>query len=243
MKNYYHQQFKIIKKVLGIKDIISIRFYDKKSSLFKKYNDTICTALARCFIEKKSTFIDRQVGQLCAGGNYFFNIKKNPDQEVCKIYVEEEKVFKNEKVCSLFLKNKPPYPKSAQKRYILLTPIKEEKFQSDVVLMLASPAQVGRIIGLSVFEKFYEPEIVPALSTCASIYAPLGSNKIHLNFIDYYDRYYQGKQAGKLLWSDNQMIVSMSSKVFDEIIKNIPKSAHGSFKAGVRPHKVDKIQY
>lgn len=109
--------------------------------------------------------------------------------------------------------------------------------------MLASPSQVGRIIGLSVFEKFSEPVIVPALSTCASIYAPFGTNKIHLNFIDYYDRYYQGKQAGKLLWDDNQMIVSMSSKVFGGIIKNISKSAHGSFVAKIKPCKVDKIEY
>ena len=241
MKKNYLKQYNTIKKILGIEDIISIRFSDEKTSDFIKHNDTVCTAMARCFIKNKYTFIDRHAGQLCVGGNYFLNIKKYSDEEVSKTYVKNEQVFKNEKSCGVFLKKIPPYPKQVQRRYVLFSPLKKEQHKPDVVMMLATPAQVGRILGLSVFKIFSDPLVVPSGSTCMSVYAPLSSGKIHLNFIDYFDRYYQGKQGKKLLWSDNQMIVSMTNQMFEEIIKNIQLSAHGSFEAKVDPQKVDKI--
>jgi len=243
MQKKYYKQYKIIKKVFGISDIISIRFSDKKNSKYLEYSDTTCTSMARCFLENKTTFIDRQKGQLCVGGNYFLNIKKYSDKEVCKTYVKDEGVFKNEESCCLFLKKNPSFPKQAEFRYVLFSPLKKEQYKSDVVMMLAVPAQVGRILGLSVFKIFFDPLVLPAASTCMSIYAPLTSNRIHLNFIDYFDRYYQGKQGRRLLWSDNQMIISMPGKMFEEIIKNIPLSAHGSFKAKIKPCRVEKIEH
>lgn len=241
MSSIYKKQFKIIKKHLGIDNIISIRFSNAKTANFKKYKDTACTALARSFKKNIPTYIDRKNGQLCPGGNYFLNITHPSKKEVCDVYVKDEKVFYNNTVCNAFIKDSPKYPALAKKRYILFTPLVNELNKPDVIMFLATPAQTGRILGLNAREKMSYPLIMPALSTCASIYAPIESNKIHLNFIDYYDRYYQGKQKGRLLWKESDLIISMTFSVFQEIIKSIPLSAHGSYKPKIQPQKIDLL--
>lgn len=241
MNSIYKKQFKIIKKYLKIKKIISIRFSNTKTTNFKKYNDTACTALARSFKNNIYAYIDRREGQLCSGGDYFLDIAHPSKKEICEVYVKDEKIFQNNTTCNAFIKNLPKYPTAAEKRYILFTPLIKERNKPDVIMFLANPAQASRILGLSVYKKMSYPSIMSALSTCASIYAPLESDSIHLNFIDYYDRYYQGKQKGRLLWKDSDLIISMPFSMFKEIIRCIPLSAHGSFKPKIKPQKVDRL--
>lgn len=237
----YNKQFAVLNKSLGIKKIISIRFSDTKTANFNKFNDTACTAMVRSFENNTPVYIDRKNGQLCPGGNYFLSITHPPIKEVYDVYVKDEKVFKNNSICGDFIKNLPSYPDAEKTRYILFTPLAKEKNKPDVIMMLANPAQASRILGLSIYKKFLQPLILPALSTCAAIYAPIESGRIHLNFIDYYDRYYQGRQNGISLWKDSDLIISMPFSIFEEIIKHIPLSAHGNFKSKIRPQKFDPI--
>lgn len=241
MNSTYKKQFKAIKKHLSIEKIISIRFSNTKTANFIKYQDTACTALARTFRSNTPTYLDRKNGQLCPGGNYFLNITHPSKKEIYDVYVKKEKVFQNNAVVGAFIKNLPKYPALARKRYILLTPLSKEKNKPDLIILLANPAQAGRILGLSVYKKMLYPLIMPALSTCASLYAPIESNKIHINFIDYYDRYYQGKQKGRLFWQDSDLIISLPFSIFKEIIKCIPLSAHGSYKPKIKPQKVARL--
>lgn len=231
----------MVKDNLNIKSIISVRFSDIKSEKFEKYNDTVCTSLARCFKKNICTYIDRKKGQLCPGGDYFLHITHTPKDEVCNVYVTDEKVFKNNSVCNTFIKSLPKYPTVARKRYILFTPLKKETDKPDVIMLLVNPAQASRILGLNVYKKMSLPLVVPALSTCASIYAPIESNTIHLNFIDYYDRYFQGVENKKLLWKNHHMIISMPFNIFEEMLSFIPLSAHGNFKPKIKPQKFDCI--
>lgn len=230
-------QFKKIKKCLGIKKIVSIRFSDSKGNKYKKYKDTACTALARSFKKEVSTYVDRKLGQLCPGGDYFLKITRPTKREVCKVYVSDEGVFKKYSICSAFLKTLPKYPLVAQKRYILFTPLAEETQKPDVISLLATPAQVGRILGLSAYKKISFPLVIPAGPTFASIYAPILTKKIHINFIDYFDRYYQGK----LFWNDSDLIVSLSFGIFKQILATIPLSAHGIRKPRITPQQVDPL--
>lgn len=238
----YKKQFNLIKSNLRIEKIISIRFSNTKSIQYTKYNDTVCTALARCFKNNILTYIDRKTGQLCPGGDYFLKIKNISSKVVNNVYVKDEKIFQNSAVCNKFIKKLPSYPDAEKTRYILFTPLTKEKNKPDVIMMLTNPAQAGRILGLSVYKKILQPLILPALSTCASIYAPIESGRIHLNFIDYYDRYYQGRQKGISLWKDSGLIISMPFGIFEEIIKHIPLSAHGNFKPKIKPQKFDPIK-
>ena len=241
MNTRYTTQFKIIKHSLGIKHCISIRFANRKSDRHTRYRDTACTALARSLLRRVLTYIDRNEGQLCPGGNFFLGITRAPKKEIYDTYAKDEKVFSNQAACRQFLNDLPPYPRQANKRFVLFTPLDRENQRPEVVTLLATPAQTGRILGLSVFKKMSYPTLIPALSTCASIYTPLTTKNIHINFIDYYDRYYQGKQNGKLLWKDSQMIVAMPYAIFQKIVEHIQRSAHGNFKPKLKPEKVDPL--
>lgn len=241
MISIYKKQSETLKKCLKIEKIISIRFSSRKTFAFNKFRDTACTALARSLRSDILTYIDRKSGQLCPGGNYFLNITHPSTKEICAVYVEDEKVFANDLICSNFIKKLPKYQAVAKKRYILFTPLVKENNKPDVVLFLANPAQTGRILGLSVYKKMSYPSVMPALPTCASLYAPIEGNKIHINFIDYFDRYHQGKQNGRSLWKDSNLIISMPFGIFEEIIKYIPMSAHGNYKPKIKPQKIDPI--
>lgn len=231
-----------MKKYLKIEEIISIRFSDTKTANFNNFKDTIGTAMVRSFKNNTLTFIDRKIGQLCPGGNYFLNITHPPVKEICDVYVKDEGVFKNNSICRIFLNKLPKYPKAAKKRYILFTPLIKENKEPNIIILLANPAQVSRILGLSAYKKIsYPSSIIPAMPMCTSIYAPVESKRIHLNFIDYYDRYYQGKQGRRLLWKNSDLIISMPYFVFKEIIEHIPLSAHGNFKPKIKPQKFDPI--
>lgn len=241
MNQIYKNYFQIINKYLGIENAISIRFSDTKSEKYKKYQDTACTAILRSLKKDTCTYIDRNNGQLCPGGNYFLDISHPDKKEICDTYVKREKVFRENKVCEAFINTMPKYPQAAKKKYILFTPLSHEIKKSDVIMLLVNPAQTGRILGLSVYKKMSLPSVMPALSTCAAIYAPLVSNQIHLNFIDYFDRYFQGKQKGKLLWKEHQMLISMPFGIFEEITQSIPLSSHGSYKPDLKPQAIDKL--
>lgn len=236
----YISQFNLIKKTLRINSIVSIRFSNRKSDYYKPYKDTVCTALARTLKTKKHVFIDRKYGQLCPGGNYFLNITKYSKKEICNTYVKDEKIFNDNAVCLSFLKKISKCPEQ-KKRYILFSPLEKEIKKPDIIILLLNPAQVGRILGLSVFNKMDYPSVIPAAPTCLSLYAPLISNQLHLNFIDYYDRYYQGKQNGKLIWDDEEMLISLPFSTFTDIIKSIPLSAQGAYKTNLKPQTVSKI--
>ena len=241
MKNILQEQFATVQNILGIAKILSIRFSDAKTGDYREYQDSACTVLARCFRNDVAVYIDREVGQICEGGNYFLGITDPEPKEIIGTYVEEEQIFKNASACSKFLEELPKYPDTARKRYILFTPFSQEKAQPDVVMLLVNPAQAGRILGLGAYETLSSPTVFPALSTCASIYAPLETGRIHLNFIDYYDRYYQGRQDGKSLWNDSQMIVSMTYAMFKKVVEAIPLSSHGSFKTSLEPKTFERI--
>lgn len=240
MPNYI-SQFNLIKKTLGINGVASIRFSDKKSKPYKQYQDTVCTALARMLKAKKQVFIDQKYGQLCPGGNYFLNITKYSRKEICNTYVKDEKIFNDNAVCLSFLK-KISKCREQKKRYILFSPLEKEIKKPDIIILLVNPAQAGRILGLSVFNKMNYPSVVPAAPSCISLYAPLISKQIHLNFIDYYDRYYQGKQNGKLIWEDGEMLISLTFSMFSSIIKSIPLSAHGLYKTTLKPQIVSLLK-
>lgn len=239
MPNYI-SQFNLIKKILGINGVASIRFSDRKLDYYRQYKDTVCTALARVLKTKTQVFIDRKYGQLCPGGNYFLNITKYSEKEICDTYVKDEKIFNNNTACFSFLKKMSKCPEQ-KKRYILFSPLEKEVKKPDIIILLLNPSQAGRILGLSVFKKMGCPNVIPASPTCFSIYAPLISNQMHLNFIDYYDRYYQGKQNGKSIWDDGEMLVSLTFSMFSNIIKSIHLSPHGLHKTNLKPQSVSEI--
>ncbi|MDP2951615.1 MAG: DUF169 domain-containing protein, partial [bacterium] len=226
-----NQKIKQFKKILKIDDeIIGVKFTTKPLSGCTPHRDTACTAIARTIFKKEGTVFDAKTfPQACQGANYFLKLSNIKDSDVYNSYINQEKIFSNKKTCQLFLKNLPKLPAFSKNKFIN---IKIFNFNDNpcIAILLANPAQAGRILGLLNHKRYRVVEIYPNQPTCLSLFAPLVTKTIHCNFIDYYDRYYQGRNNKKLIWPKQKMIISIRNQEFKEILNNLNKSAQGSFR-------------
>lgn len=237
------KKFNAFKKTLEINDIISVSFIKKLDSDIQFYKDTACTALARAIFSKKIVVFDAiKNPQLCPGAMYFMKSASIPDQQAIDVYVKKEKVFNNDTTCMKFLKKIPQFPSRLTNKFIQLKPF-SLKDLPDVIIFLITPAQTGRILGLLNHDDFKQIIIIPNQPTCIALFAPLVSNNVHINFIDYYDRYYQGKIENQYLWPENRLLVSMKYKDFMRILKNFNNSAQGSYQPDLKAKKIDRIDF
>lgn len=226
---------------VNIENIIAVYFCNDSKLKTRRFQDTICTAMARVFLNQKTIVFDRKHEQLCPGADYFFRLSKISTNEAMKTYVKDEHIFCNEKICRNFLKHLPKFPKELKRKNIIIKPFKF-KDSPQVVLMLLTPAQVSRILGILNYNKYENITLNPCQSTCISLFSPLVTKKAHINFIDYYDRYYQGKFNGKSIWPEGKLIMSLRYSDFLIILKNFKKSPHGSYEPNISVQKVDPIK-
>lgn len=233
---------------------VSVRFSDalprdiSKKSIGDFYRDTACTALCRCLKLGKRLVVAAEGNrqgippQPCSGANFFFGWKKISPAETYQEYVEIEQVFASEKICINFLQQVPAYPHSIKKRLIILSPLSQESAIPQVVVFAVNAARASRILGASVYHRYQEARVIPAIPTCLSLYLPLTDQKVYVNFIDYYDRYHQGKQSKeRLIWKEDEMIVSMTFPPFREMVSNIDLTPHGRFNPDLKPQIFDPI--
>ena len=232
------------KKALKLRSpIIGVEFASKVPKEVKHFKDTACTALARV----KNGGIDihfdfKKHCQLCSGADYFLGSKKITDDDVKDVYVKDEHVFENKKICNAFLKAIPVMPGKFIGKKIIIRPFRPSS-KSQVIILFVNSAQAGRILGLLNYSFFSKVEIYPCQSTCLAFFAPLVTEMPHINFIDYYDRYFQGKINGKYLWKENEMIISLDRKHFSSLIENVAKSPHGGYaRVRVDAKKVDPFE-
>ncbi|MFH0780182.1 MAG: DUF169 domain-containing protein, partial [Parcubacteria group bacterium] len=133
------------------------------------------------------------------------------------------------------------FPKYLRNKFILIKPFEAKDFPQ-IIMLLVNPAQAGRIIGLINYKQYKEIKMFPNQSTCLSFFAPIVYNSPHINFIDYYDRYYQGKLDQKYIWPENNMIISLNLNQFKEIMNNLDKSPQGIFKRFIiKVQKIDQF--
>lgn len=237
-----NKNIKKLKKVLKIKDaVLGVYFSKKLPTGSRYYRDTACTATARSFLKRCSVFFDaKRYRQLCPGANYFLKLAEISKNEAVNAYLKKERVFNEKNVCNKFLNALPKFPRRLKNKFIIVKPF-EIVGNPLIVLLLVNPAQVGRIIGLLNYDRYESIKILPNQPTCLSLFAPLITKKPHLNLIDYYDRYYQGKIGGKNIWPEDKMIISLRLKDFKIILNNLEKSPQGYFHPKLSPQKTDDI--
>jgi uncharacterized protein (DUF169 family) len=236
------QKVKEFKKVLGIKEeIIGISFVKKPPSGTKQCRDTACTALARALLKGERVVFGSQLfPQLCRGANYFLRLADVSDREARDVYIKDEHVFANSQSCDSFLCGLPKFPKNLINRFIIIKPL-TGKGSVDIVIMLLNPPQIGRVLGLLNHRRYQPVAISPNQPSCLAIFAPLATGQPHCNFIDYYDRYYQGTVKGRKIWPEDKMLISLTMQDFQEALNSLEKSPHGSFRPKLKPQKVDPI--
>lgn len=238
------QQVNKFKKVLGIENnIVGIYYLNNLPDKINYHKDTVCTALARSIFRNKILCVNSKKSmQLCNGANYFLKLLKITRNEIIDAYVAQEHIFHKKDVCKKFLYNLPKFPKKIKNKFIVIKPLsKEVDDKPSIIILLTNPAQTGRIIGLLNYDAYKNIKIFPNQPSCISLFAPLVTHSPHLNFIDYYDRYYQGNVNDKKIWPEEKIIISLSYRQFQTIINNLGKSPQGSLNIKMSAHRVDKI--
>ncbi|MDO8424612.1 MAG: DUF169 domain-containing protein [bacterium] len=230
------------KKVLKIKDaVLGSYFSDKLPLGSRRYRDTACTALARSFLKGCPVSFDaKRHRQLCPGANYFLKLAYISKNEVIDVYLKKESVFSRKIVCRKFLSTLPKFPRRLRNKSITIKPL-EITGRPLTVLLLVNPAQAGRILGLLNYDQYKTVEIYPNQPACLSLFVPIITKRPHINFIDYYDRYYQGTIGRKNIWPEDKMILSLRLEDFKTILNNLEKTPQGSFLPKLSPQKTDDI--
>ena len=91
--------------------ILGVHYLDNISQPYDTHQDTVCTALRRVFKYGKTLVLNSgKCAQLCDGGDYFMKFKEIDDADVIKVYVEDEHVFQDAKVCQKYLSLLPRIP-------------------------------------------------------------------------------------------------------------------------------------
>lgn len=216
---------------------IGIRFTNRLSpgeqkTFSQNPNELYCTAIAKSAKQCKKIIIQTR-RHPCAGGNHFVGQKACPFKELADVYINKEHVFQTPAQVKSFLKANGQNP--VKTKYLVFEPLKpgsnpglSSKSAPQTILALVSPETAGRMLGLLAHIKQNTvPDIIPAASTCSAIFRPLlKPDSIHINFIDYFDRYYQCRG----LYEPTELIISMIPALLIALIKAYAKSSHGSNK-------------
>lgn len=198
--------------------LVSVRFIDRIPKSEKISNDLYCSAIARSIKTGKKIVIDCR-RHLCAGGNYFVGGIPIGQKDIVDVYVNKEFVFRDKEIACDFIKRAGR--NVCVRRYVVFEPFKN---RADVIVGIANAEQISRILGLASYSGNFGVDIVPAISTCSSLFRPLlESQKIHINFIDYFDRHLQCPG----FFDSNDIIVSMSPQMFRAVRRAYSLSPHG----------------
>lgn len=244
MEKIKKKQINRFKKILGIKDnIVGVYYSDNLPNEINYHKDTACTALARSILKGEILCINsKKCMQLCSAANYFLKLSKIAHDKILDTYVTQEHIFNKKDVCRKFLYNLPKFPAKIKNKFIVIKPLlKKMDDKPSIIILLTNPAQAGRIIGLLNYGTYKIIKIFPNQPSCISLFAPLITHSPHLNFIDYYDRYHQGRINNKKIWPEEKMIISLSYRQFQTILNNLEKSPQGSLNIKMSAHRVDKI--
>jgi len=200
---------------------VSVRFSDTLPPDSSLTGDEVSNAIARAAKCGAVLAISCRRKRYSAG-SYFACHRTIPRSEIVRTYVEQEHVFPDAQTAHAFLDTVQRSP--VRSRYILFTPKIAD--DADVVILIAQAQQASRILGLSGYRNQFVIDAIPAAPTCAAIYRPLiEPERIHINFIDYFDREVQAKG----FYAPGELLVSMTPVLYRELLDAAERSAHGRF--------------
>jgi len=199
---------------------VSVSFTDKRPEGIDLTEDEIGAAIAR--VSKIGT----QVAINCrrrrhSAGSYFACGRDIPENDIEETYVEKEKVFARRHHLHDFLECVGRNPKRC--KYVWLKPGVDEC--ADAIVLIVNASQAGRALGLAAYHGNFGVDLIPAAPTCAAVFRPLiDPKRIHVNFVDYFDRDLQARDC----FEDGELLLSMTPKLYCSLISAIDLSPHGS---------------
>ena len=157
---------------------------------------------------------------VCPGGRHFTGLQILPSETIASALTKKgHRIYAtmNAAIASI---NKQPQPVS-RGNCLVLAPLTKFKTAPHVVFLFANPTQADRILGLIAFRGAEPFMHYPASSICSTITNVPAKGRPEINLISTFER-----QQNK--WSQDEFIVAMTLKDFEEAVKNIPHSGFGT---------------
>jgi len=200
---------------------VSVLFSDQLYSSSPVTSGEVSNAIACVAKENTAITIDCCKKRFSAG-SYFACGHDIPLEAVSDVYCNREQIFPNAGFLETFLATVGRNP--TKSRYIHLLP--NESPDANVVVLLVNTSQASRVLGLSAYTGQLSVDLICAAPTCASLFRPLlQPDRIHVNFVDYFDRDYQARG----LFDESELLLSMRSDMYQRLLAASPHSAHGAF--------------
>lgn len=164
----------------------------------------------------------------CFGSSWHLGFHKFKDgskikQGLRKFVVEGEKLFSSYQALDMML-SQTEKPRDNSKSYFVLSPLRLYQEAPQLVIFVANPHEVSRLLALSTYTDGLMPKIKIGGSTCAmALVYPLLSGEINISFFDYTSRVLCKVEKDKLL-------LSVPYKKLLQMIENINKCSAGSAK-------------
>jgi uncharacterized protein (DUF169 family) len=154
----------------------------------------------------------------CAGGRHFAGLEILPTKTLAPaLTAEKHRVYKSTKVAMTSI-GKQPQP-VRRGNCLTLGPLEKFENDPDIVLLVVTPAEADKILGLISFEGAEPFMYYPASSICSAITNVLAKGRPEINLISTFER-----MAGN--WSPNELILAMPLKDFEVAQENIPDSGY-----------------
>ncbi len=221
-----------LKDNLGLKlEPVAVSCVDASKAGSKNQKKTrICQAFEKA--AKGSTEIICRENNLCFGAAWHLGFHKIHNPKIIKLIkkfvVEGEKLFASYQALDKLMAQMEEIPDNKNKCFVL-TPLEKAELEPELVIFLANPEEVCRLLTLVTFSDGIMPEIKIGGPTCRMIIIyPLVTGRVNISFYDYTARKFCAVEKDKLL-------VSIPYKKLPQIIENIEKCTAGCAKIEYPP--------
>jgi uncharacterized protein (DUF169 family) len=218
--NKFGDQSKKIVDLLGLKWAPIAGKFTRSSkrtkNTLRKIN--ICDAIDMVRRESLTISLTKE-NCTCPGGRHFTGLQLLSSETIASALTKKSHRVYATMDAAIASVNKQPQPVPRGKR-LVLAPLTKFETEPDLVLLFVNPAQADRILGLIAFHGAEPFMYYPASSICSTITNVLAKGRPEINLISTFERR-QNK------WSQDEFIVAMTLKDFEEAVKNIRDSGFG----------------
>jgi len=197
---------------------IGVKFSDnhKETSQSSK-NVSVCEALNIVKKENIMLTITKETC-VCAGGRHFTGLETLPMETLAQaLTAKNHRVYKSTNIAVASIGKQPQPVKRGNQ--LTLGPLEKFEREPDVVLLIATPAEAEKILGLISFDGAEPFMYYPASSICSAITNVLAKGKPEINLISTFER-----KAGQ--WSPSELILALPLKDYEAALENIPYSGY-----------------
>jgi uncharacterized protein (DUF169 family) len=154
----------------------------------------------------------------CAGGRHFTGLEILPIETLAPaLTAENHRVYKSINVAVASIGKQPQPVKRGN--HLTLGPLEKFERDPDMVLLIATPEEAEKILGLISYDGAEPFKYYPASSICSAITNVLAKGKPEINLVSTFER-----KAGE--WSPSELILALPLNDYEAALMNLPYAGY-----------------